>query len=170
MSSRTLPPVVLELARGRSQSRCVVLCLAASALGPALLVLWLGWAWTLGLCLMTSLLTALAFHRAGWLGASRHVARAIWRADGSWDLVGTQGQHVEARLAADTRMSPYALWLRWDVQPSLPSGRLPRRPAAMLMPSDLPGGDFRRLLVRLRVDGSECAPIAFENASQVPRT
>jgi hypothetical protein len=38
------------------------------------------------------------------------------------------------------------------------------------MPSDLPGGDFRRLLVRLRVDGSECAPVAVENVSQVPHT
>lgn len=170
MSSRTLPPLVLELTRGRGQRRCVATCLAASVLGPALALQWLGSGWTLVVCLMTSVLTALAFHRAGWLRTSRRLEQAVWQPDGSWTLTGIRGQRVEGHLAADTRMSPYAVWLRWDVEPSGSSRHLPRRPVALLMPSDLPGGDFRRLLVRLRVDGSECAPVAVDNVSQVPHT
>lgn len=171
MSSRTSPPLVLELDSLRTQRCCVRGTLAACLLAPFMLAGWLGWVAVVVLGIMTTGLTAIAFRHAGWLGGRRSLTRAVWRTDGSWCLSDGAGQQIDATLADDSRMSPRAIWLRWKPDfADAPRASLPRRPAVVLLPSDLPPGDFRRLLVRLRVDGSECAPVVFENPSQIPRS
>ena len=83
------------------------------------------------------------------------MSRIVWRGDGHWALTFHNGRQVEAILEAGARMSPIAIWLRWGL-----TGPAPRRRSLLLIPGDVPDGDFRRLLVRLRLDQSECAPTA----------
>ena len=104
------------------------------------------------LVVLGSSVLATEFHRAGRLGGTRSVFRAVWRSDGTWQLTRGSGRESEARLLPASRMSPVAIWLRWSVEPGGPRTR-----TMLLLPCDLPGPDFRRLLVRLRLDRSECA-------------
>lgn len=114
--------------------------------------------------LVSGLGVAWGFYRAGWLGGHSSIHRMIWSGDGVWLLALRDGRQCEGRLRSDTRMSPAAIWLRWTIEPAplvdAPMAGTARSRTLLLVPGDLPAGDFRRLLVRLRVDRSECAPTA----------
>lgn len=90
----------------------------------------------------------LLFRRAGWLRGAASLDSIIWDADGRWFL-SRSGQSWEARLHGDSYVSSRALLLRWDaVDANLPSIRM------LLTRADLGSVDFRRLIVRLRIDGA----------------
>jgi len=93
--------------------------------------------------LLIALILGAGFHRAGWLAGSRRIARMVWSADGFWVLIDTAGRAREACLAADTRIGPGCVWLRWQT---------PDSHSMLLLPGDAPPDQLRRLLVRLRID------------------
>ncbi len=163
MSSHDSPTLVLELRDARGQ-RIVALGLIALA-GLASLLLFRDVSLVFLLFLAVLLLVALTFgfRRAGWLGGTRSVVRATWRGDGSWRVTSAAGAEAEGRLLPASRMSPVAIWLRWSIEAPTPTDARPggrpwaRTRTVLLLPGDLPAADFRRLLVRLRLDRSECA-------------
>lgn len=168
MSSHGSPTLVLELRQARSQ-RAVALCflilvglapfLAFRPLNPLLVI-------PADLAVLAAL--TITFRMAGWLGGIRSLSRVIWRSDGVWRLVDASGGEIEGRLLPTSRMSPVAIWLQWTREPASPTDVRPRFRSwsrgrtLLLLPSDLPDTDFRRLLVRLRLDRSECAPTAAQ--------
>ena len=78
----------------------------------------------------------------GWVGGRRRLTRIACQPDGRWSLCEAGGQTRLAELAASSRISSQGVWLAWN-------GR--RHKPLLLLKSDLPASDFRRLLVRLRV-------------------
>ncbi|HEU4601496.1 MAG TPA: hypothetical protein VFS24_05995 [Steroidobacteraceae bacterium] len=90
----------------------------------------------------------LTFRRAGWLRGPASLCSIIWDADGRWFL-SRSGQRWEASLRGDSYVSSRALLLRWDAV----DANLPRN-SMLLTRADLGLVDFRRLVVRLRIDGA----------------
>ena len=88
----------------------------------------------------------LGFLRAGWWGA-RRIERLSWTADGRWLLALRNGCSVELILDLQTRVTPHLLWLRWR-----PEGAVFPRRAMLLSRLDVPPGDLRRLVSRLRLE------------------
>ena len=76
---------------------------------------------------------ALGLWRAGWIESSNRVAELRWR---------------PGELSADTRVFRDAVWLRWRS----PAGR---RRAMLLARGDVPAGQLRTLVVRLRIEAVE---------------
>jgi hypothetical protein len=163
-----------DLAARRGEKACAITLTILAALTPMLVT-----GWTKGMAAAAVgflLLCALGagFWCAGWLGGPRSLIQAVWRSDGTWSLTSRDGRRYEASLRPETRMSPALIWLRWNAELPLPPivGRVARKPrqfrkSLLLIPGDLPAADFRRLLVRLRLDQSECAP-NVEQANLTP--
>ncbi|MBB6091794.1 hypothetical protein HNQ60_000640 [Povalibacter uvarum] len=155
MSSHGSPTLASDLRTRRAESACAALLIALGSSAPALI----GPLATTGLKITCAValaaVLAVAFRRAGWLGGGGALTRMVWRGDGGWTLTFRSGRQVEAALDGSTRMSPAAIWLHWALD-----GAGPRTRSLLLIPGDLPETDFRRLLVRLRLDQSECAPTA----------
>jgi hypothetical protein len=97
------------------------------------------------------LLLIRSYRRAGWIHSPLSLQSAVWDADGRWFL-SHAGKTCEARLRGDSWISARALLLRWDVE----EGSF-RHITVLLTPADLGAVDFRRLVVRLRVDGFRAA-------------
>jgi hypothetical protein len=70
----------------------------------------------------------------------------VWHADGEWTLLSEQGEELKARLLPATYVHPKLVLLNFAV-----AGRGYR--AVVLMEDSLDRATFRRLLVRLRMDG-----------------
>jgi hypothetical protein len=83
----------------------------------------------------------------GWLGGPRRWARIAWLPDGRWQLRDSRHTDVMAELRADSRIGARWLWLRWNAESAWP-----RRPSMLLIHGDIPSGELRRLIVRLRLD------------------
>ena len=134
--------------RGRRAERrlAVIVTLAGGAL--PWLVLDAGPSVAAGMLLALGL--AAGFHRAGWLGGARRIERMVWASDGLWLLIDAAGHGREASLAADTRVGLGCVWLRWQV---------PGANSMLLLAGDVPPGQLRRLLVRLRMDRQEPAAV-----------
>lgn len=159
MSSHGSPTLVLELRQMRGQRLAAISLMALAGLAPLLILGSVGLALAVLLVALGLSVLAMGFRRAGWLGGTRSVVRAIWRSDGTWQLTMASNAEVEARLLPASRMSPVAIWLRWSIEPAPAPGSMhsPRTRTLLLLPGDLSRPDFRRLLVRLRLDRSECA-------------
>ncbi|HEY6644883.1 hypothetical protein [Povalibacter sp.] len=168
MSSHGSPTLVLELRRWPSEQVLTLGLLLAVGLAAALLfrsmnplVLFLA-------CAISLAGLAGAFRSAGWLGGAYSVTRVTWRADGVWRLTFAGGTELEGLLLPESRMSPAAIWLRWSLESPAPTDagrrdrRCPRTRTLLVVPRDLSRADFRRLLVRLRLDRSECVPTATQ--------
>jgi len=159
---------VFDLRERRAERRCALLLLTLAALAPALVIRNLGLMIALVAGLIAIAVIGTGFWFAGWLGGRRALVRLVWRPDGSWCLIQADGREFEGQLQPASRMSPAAIWLRWALhEPPSPIPDAPRpggMPARtlLLLPQDLPRADFRRLLVRLRLDQSECAPTAAQ--------
>jgi hypothetical protein len=140
MSSPGLPTLTIDVAARRGEHRVVYASLA--------LVSFAFWQWDLPLLILagvaaSGLIVMVAGYRAlGWLNGGARLARIVCQADGGWVLYEATGRAMPARLSPQCRISPHALWLRWDAR-----GRRP----LLLLPGDVPDDDFRRLLVRLRM-------------------
>lgn len=163
MSSRGLPTLDFDLRQRRADRLCAGLLSSLALMAPWLAAGSFGYPAALALSLMSGLCTLLAFHRAGWRGVRFSVVRITWRSDGCWVLTDASGVSVEVALSSESRMSPVAVWLRWRPLDRT-MGSLTQR-ALLLTPMDVPVGDFRRLLIRLRMDQSasdqsECEPTA----------
>lgn len=98
------------------------------------------------------LVTAYGFWRAGWLATAHRVARVVWLFDGRWFLTDTRDQRWEATLRSDSRRGPCFVWLCWQGQLRTVFQQ-PVRHTMLLCQGDLPPGELRRLLVRLRING-----------------
>lgn len=163
MSSPGLPTLQLDLRSRRVEERCAILLTLFAWAAPMLVVSNIGFWWSAGIGLMTSSGVLGGCYLAGWLGGAAALRSVTWRSDGSWVLCDARRRNFDAVLHAASRMSPHAIWLRWDLMPGTPPAAGTRRTRTLLLcPGDLPPDDFRRLLVRLRVDRSECAPIAAQ--------
>lgn len=92
-------------------------------------------------CLLTSVLGL--FYTVGWLGGPRRLTRIVWRAEGGWLLCDASGMTHECELSGASRATPYATWLCWVGHRTRP---------LLLVSGDVPDADFRRLVVRLRLD------------------
>jgi hypothetical protein len=84
------------------------------------------------------------FYRAGWLWGPHRLTRIVWQADGRWLLSSANGLSVECKLSAASRVTSHILWLRWVGRPTRP---------VLLVSGDIAPTDFRRLVVRLFLDG-----------------
>ena len=83
----------------------------------------------------------------GWLGGVRRVRRGVWSPDGYWTLDFADGGTAEARLTSATRCVGPIVLLAW---------RTDRGRAYVLVTGALRAGtEFRRLVARLRLEGSE---------------
>ena len=161
MSSPSSPTLSLDLRERRWDARVAIAASFAAATAPWLLVRVVGWPAVACSSLLILVICVVGFHRANWLGPKRLV-RAVWQSDGCWLLTETSGRTYMAMLAASTRMSPFAIWLRWESQDSFDAAEWMRRgqvATLLLFRGDLPTSDFRRLLVRLRMDRSEWQPL-----------
>lgn len=171
MSSPGLPTLVLDLRRRRGERLVASGALLLVALSALSLLSIMG-VWVILLMLAVCLpLIAIGFWRAGWFGGAHSLVRITWGSDGRWRLACATGEELDGELLPQTRMSPVAIWLRWSV--SLPAAPVPRLGRSqtrrtgtlLLFPGDLSRADYRRLLVRLRLDRSECAPAATRASS-----
>jgi hypothetical protein len=132
----------------RAETRAAGLVLAGAACA-VLLLSPTSWANVLvgAGCLLT---VGLGLWRAGWIGATHRLVRAQWRADGRWQLGGTDGKTFDGELSAGTRLGRNSLWLHWVT----PGGR---RRFMLLAPGDLPPSQLRALAVRMRIEALERA-------------
>jgi hypothetical protein len=88
-------------------------------------------------------------HRAGWLGRGQRIIEATWHADGHWTLWREGQPPIDAVLLGGSRVAPNCVWLHWRTE-----DRPWQRLRSMLLTSpDLPRGELRRLVVRLRLQG-----------------
>lgn len=84
---------------------------------------------------------------AGWVRGWRHVQSVVWNADGRWFL--SRGSKTwEAKLHADSWINGALMLLRWDAV----DGAEPQF-SMMFTIADLGPAVFRRLGIRLRIDG-----------------
>lgn len=160
MSSHGSPTLVSDLRARCGEPACALLLIVLGSLSPTLVGPFASVGLKLGCVVVLAAALTAAFRSAGWLGGAGSVTRLLWRGDGVWILTFQSGRQVEATLESGTRMSPAAIWLRWKL-----AGPGPRRRSLLLIPGDVPEADFRRLLVRLRLDRSECAPTAQQTDS-----
>jgi hypothetical protein len=163
MSLQSSPTLVLELRQRRWDRRCAIALLCAVAIAPLALVGSVSWALLLGGSVLALAACAVGFYRADWMGPCKLV-RVTWQAEGSWALTDTDGNTHIASLRPSSRMSPFAVWLIWtpvdDPRNSTTSCGFGRSPSVLIGRGDIPANDFRRLLVRLRMDRSEWQPLA----------
>jgi hypothetical protein len=163
MSLPSSPTLVLELRQRRWDRRCAVFLMGAVLVAPWLLAQSISWGLLLGGSWLVFATCRFGFYRADWIGP-RKLVRMTWQADGSWALTDTHGNTYIASLHASSRMSPFAVWLRWtlvdDPRSSSQLSVLGRSPSVLIGRNDISASDFRRLLVRLRMDRSEWQPLA----------
>ncbi len=140
MSRAYATPLVLE----PRPSRALRLSQAVAHLGAAGVLLALdAWPWPLRLLLAAVLLAT------GWrsLASQPTLRRLTWQAGNEWRLEGRSGEVVHAHAVAPTVVHPLLVVLRLQ-----PAGR--RLARAVVLPADsLEAEVFRRLRVRLRVEG-----------------
>jgi hypothetical protein len=148
MSSRNSPTLTLEVNGRRAEALAAWLVLAAGGCTIALLGAapsWLPW-----LAVGAVGAIALGLWRAGWIGSTHRIIGVRWLADGRWLLTDSHGTAIRAELSGNTRVAGSALWLRWRTTPG--------RPRSMLLFSgDMPAGQLRTVLVRLRIQALERA-------------
>lgn len=143
MSSRGLPTLFLDVRRRRSDRAVAAVVLVLAILvstqmplpAAALAIVVPGAAATVGF----------SFVLIGWLGGRGRLARIACQPDGRWALSDMAGRTVEVELAPESRVTPFALWLEWKGRPGRP---------LLLLPGDVSGTDFRRLVVRLRLSAT----------------
>jgi hypothetical protein len=167
MSSHGSHTLVIELRQARSQRVVALSLLILVGLAPFLVIGTVSPFLVIPVHLAVVAVLAVTFRMVGWLGGAGSLSRVVWRNDGVWRLIETGGGEFEGRLRATSRMSPVAIWLQWAPEPASPTDRpgyrsWRRTRTLLLLPRDLPDADFRRLLVRLRLDRSECAPTAAQ--------
>ena len=155
MSLHGSPTLAFDLRTRRGERLCAALIIVLGSLAPALAGSIASPAVRIASTVVLAVVLTAGFWRAGWLGGSGALSRMVWREDGRWVLTFLDGRQAEATLAGGARMSPTAIWLQWTV-----ANEGPRKRSLLLVDGDLPDIDFRRLLVRLRLDQSECAPTA----------
>ena len=139
MSSPALPTLNLDVAARRADRRLAVAILSCTPIALALLqqsipVLAAAIA-------VTTLVLAVGFRRAGWLGGTARIVGIACGSDGQWVLRDAAGRTSARTLSGSTRVTPFAVWLKWYDNPR----------SLVLIPGDVPPADFRRLVVRLRL-------------------
>jgi hypothetical protein len=92
---------------------------------------------------------AFGLWRAGWIGSRYRIDGVRWLADGRW-LLAEPCNTFPVELSADMRLVSNAVWLRWRTAPG-------RRRSMLLTAGDLPAGQLRALIVRLRIEALERA-------------
>jgi hypothetical protein len=129
--------------------------LAGSGLAPYLLTGLAPW----GACLLSAACLSIVgwgLHRAGWLGRhARRLAAFAWLPDGRWVLTHQHNETTQAVLGPQSRVSRHGVWLSW--QGAAPGPLLLGR-------CDIPANDLRRLVVRLRIEGSRAPAVPESKA------
>lgn len=151
MSSPSSPSLVLDVASRRFESRVALLAVAAGLSAAA----WLALGGAPALAVLTSValgVVIVGLRRAGWLGGERRLVKLAWLADGQWLLTDARGRSRQGVICSDTRVGKAWVWLRWN---TLDASATP--PPMLLARTDMPREDFRRLKVRLRVEGARSA-------------
>jgi hypothetical protein len=168
--ARYATPLRLELRRSRRLLAALVALYGGSLAIPWLLPL--SWPW----CLSCSMLVAAAGLRAaavhGWGG--RSVAALCWEAGERWRLTLRDGSVRDCRLLPGGYVHPRFAVLRFvpgEAADGVPSPGVPRRWAVslrrapvrvvMLAEDSVDAGSFRRLRVRLRLEGPGVGRAAF---------
>jgi hypothetical protein len=102
---------------------------------------------------IAALLTLFIFYRrAGWIRGPFSVDCAVWDADGRWFL-SRADKTWEATLRGSSWLNGRAMVLQWDAV----DGNEPRT-SMLLAEIDLGAIAFRRLGIRLRIDGLRATP------------
>lgn len=147
MSSTSSPTLTCDV-HARRADRCVALLApAAGAVGMSLVTSFD----TLTTCMLlpTSVfLICGGLWRARWIGA-RRIASFTWLADGRWQLTDRGGASTEATLRKDSRVGSHWVWLRWQAGDRSWNGS-----SLLLNAGDVSAHELRRLVLRLRIDGS----------------
>jgi hypothetical protein len=140
MSSTGLPTLTIDVATRRGER------LIAGAILAMLPFAILAMGFTPAVSVVTGVLllgvVALCFGAIGWVTGGRRLCRIVCRQDGQWLLVDAEGRTIEAKLSCASRVSVWALWLRWSDRALRP---------LLLFAGDIAPEDYRRLLVRLRL-------------------
>jgi hypothetical protein len=147
MSSQSSPTLILDVSARRSEGRVAIVAIALAGLTPFLLIPDVALAMLAGTALGAS--AGALFVRARWLGQG--LARVIWAADGTWGLWDAGGAKATGTLRPDSRVTARLVWLHWNLE----SGG---ERTLLLIGQDLPTSERRRLVVRLRLEGSRPMP------------
>jgi hypothetical protein len=154
--------LTLDAQTRRAERAVAAIALLAGAAAPCLIFSLAPAAFVYAACCVGVL--AWGCYRAGWLGARHRIVAATWHADSRWTLSIGFAQPVDAVLLGDSRVTPGCVWLRWRT----PERPWPRLRSMLLIASDLPSGELRRLGIRLRLEGSDSAAVpAFSSGRSV---
>lgn len=152
MSSRKYA-AQLNLEPGRSLWLGVLLLLAhGGSLGVLFLVpLPVYAAWAAALIVLASMAWGIRRHA---LRLDRNaIVRLVWDADDAWLLVTAAGRELAAVLMTSSYVHPWLAVLNFQTE-GTGVRRLWRRRSVVLLPDALDAESFRRLRVRLRIDGA----------------
>jgi hypothetical protein len=139
MSSPVSPILNLDVDARRAERRIAIAILVSTPIAVTLLQ---QSTWVLATVVATTTAVLVAgFRAAGWLGGAARIVGIACGPDGRWMLRDAAGRVSERTLAGSTRVTPFAIWLRWRGHPR----------SLLLVPGDIPTADFRRLVVRLRL-------------------
>lgn len=151
MSSPGSPSINLDVRARRAEPAVVAFAIAATLCGLAFSNESIFSVILAAACLLTSVVGL--FYTVGWLGGPRRLTRIVWQAEGGWLLCDAGGMTHACELSGASRVTPYVAWLCW-------TGRWTR--PLLLVSGDVPDADFRRLVVRLRLDARRRQPESFD--------
>jgi hypothetical protein len=153
MSLHTLPALIVDVGRRRTDRRIAAVTICAAGLAP-----WLIDGVTVPAALLCAVaaaaLACLSFWRAGWISGLHRLEQLVWLSDGRWLLADRGGVSTEADMTGDSRVAASAVWLSWRTE----AGRSRSMP---LRAGDVPPVVLRALIVRLRVQGLRKLDVAL---------
>lgn len=145
-SQKSATPLDLEPRR----SRWLLWALGIAHLGALVLVAVLVELTVPGQLLLVSAVLLslwLTLRQLGWLGKPAAISRVTWQADGDWVVETGNGDVVEGKLLPTSYVHPWLVVLNFRLE-----GKRGVRSVVLLRDS-LDESSFRRLRVRLGVDG-----------------
>jgi hypothetical protein len=158
MSSTSSPSLRLDVRARRAERWLALALIALAASIPSLFGL--ASAAALPVSLAAAAVALYAVRREGWLGVREAVESITWRSAGEWELGTRGGRQVLCELGRGSRATSGAIWLCLRESGRRHTWRF------LVTPFDLPGDEFRRLFVRLRLDGARTLRAAAANAGQ----
>jgi hypothetical protein len=152
MSSTSSPSLRLDVRARRSERWLALALIALAAIIPSFFGVASGVA--LAASLVAAVVALYAMRREGWLNARDPIDTITWRSAGEWELGARGGTQWVCELGRASRATSGAVWLCLRESDGRRTWRF------LLTPSDLSADDFRRLYVRLRLDGARVRDVA----------
>lgn len=153
MSFSNLPSLVIEPRWSRQRSGLLLASVIICVLVPWLIPHWSAQG-SCALSVISLLMLAIGYYRAGWWGAQR-MTRVTWQQSGEWHLEYAHNhQHLDHVIRADLRDDSYVgswlMVLRWQADS--------RTHSLMLLRGELSNHAWRQWQARLRLEAGRAMP------------